>query len=291
MRIEAIHNQSPLYLKLQEFTGKHGLLFNSREWLSNYPVGQLVQCAILNNNDEVIGCFVYYRFKKSVFTFAISPPYTPNISLFYVNPSESVVGKHSFHKDILTEMADYFDRLGVSAVDINLPEDVVDTQPFIWKGYSSLNRYSYLLDLNQQEETLWNNLSSEKRKSINKALKDGLAITQTTDLSLVYPLVLQSLSRNGQDKNTAVIKKILFSFANPANSFAFIAHHNGTPIGASFCVINHTKAVYLFGGFDAGNKHHGAGVSCMWQSILKAKELNLACFDFEGSMQQGNESL
>ena len=44
--------------------------------------------------------------------------------------------------------------------------------------------------------------------------------------------------------------------------------------------------MYLFGGFDSENKHHGAGVSCMWQSILKAKDLNLQYFDFEGSMNE-----
>jgi hypothetical protein len=41
---------------------------------------------------------------------------------------------------------------------------------------------------------------------------------------------------------------------------------------------------YLFGGYDSSQKHHGAGVSCMWNSILKAKELGLGIFDFEGSM-------
>lgn len=289
MRIEAIHNQSAQHARLLQFAAKHQLLFNSPDWLGNYPARQLVQCAILNNNDEVIGCFVYYRFQKSVFSFAISPPFTPNISLFYVNPSESVVGKNSFHKEILAGVAAYFSGLGVSAIDINLPEDIIDTQPFIWKGYTSVNRYSYLLDLKQSKDELWNNLSSEKRKSINKAQKDGLEIGGTTDFKLIYPLILQSLSRNGQDKNTAIIKNILFSFANPSNSFAFVAHQNGVPIGASFCVINRSKAVYLFGGFDAGNKHHGAGVSCMWNSILKAKDMGLDCFDFEGSMSPAIE--
>ncbi|MCC6372738.1 MAG: hypothetical protein IT236_17165 [Bacteroidia bacterium] len=44
--------------------------------------------------------------------------------------------------------------------------------------------------------------------------------------------------------------------------------------------------MYLFGVFDSENKHHGAGVSCMWQSILKAKEMGLSHFDFEGSMNE-----
>lgn len=289
MKIEAIHNQSALYPRLQEFVSRHQLMFSSEGWLSSYPPGHAVSCAILNNNNDIIGCFVYYQFKKTLFSFAISPPYCPHIDLFYINPSASVVGKNSFTKDVLSEVAAYFDALGASGVDINLPDHVVDTQPFTWRGYASRTRYSYLLNLSLSQEQLWYNLSSEKRKSINKAVKDGLEIVQTQDLQLVYPLILQSLQRNGQDKNTAIIKNILFSYASTANSFAFVAHHNGSPIGASFCVIHQNKVVYLFGGFDAGNKHHGAGVSCMWQSILKAKNLGLAWFDFEGSMNPAIE--
>jgi lipid II:glycine glycyltransferase (peptidoglycan interpeptide bridge formation enzyme) len=131
---------------------------------------------------------------------------------------------------------------------------------------------------------LWNNLSSEKRKSINKAQKDGLLVQQTQDYALVYSLVMKSLKRNDKDRNLTVLKNILFKFSTPANSFAFVAYNKGVAIGATYCVINQNRAIYLFGGFDAENKHHGAGVSCMWQSILKAKELNLQYFDFEGSM-------
>lgn len=289
MSIVAVNKQSDLYPKLQAFITGRGLLFNSPLWLQNYAPQNIVQCAILNNNGDVIGCFLYYRFKKAMFSFAISAPFTPHIGLYYDNPSGSVVGKNSFHKDILTEVAAYFDGLGVHSVDLSLPDEIVDTQPFIWRGYASRTRYSYLIDLAKTQEELWASLSSEKRKSINKAAKDGLRIELTTDFEQVYPLIIQSLERNRQAKNTGIIKNILFSFATPANSFAFIAYHNNVPIGASFCVVARTKAIYLFGGLDAGNKHHGAGVSCMWHSILRAKALNISYFDFEGSMNPAIE--
>ncbi len=284
MIIVPVNNQSTHYDKLQAFIGRHQLLFNSAPWLQNYPAGKLVQCAVLNNNEEVIGCFSYYRFKKNVFSCAISAPFTPNIALFYVNPSESVVGKNSFNKEVLAALADYFDGLKLSLTDLNLPESIIDTQPLIWKGYSSHTRYSYLIDLSQAQETLWDNLSSQKRKSVNKAAKDGLVIKESNDYELIHTLIIQSLKRNGLYKNTEVIRRILFSFASPNNSFSYVAYQNNRPIGATFCVIDGGKAVYLFGGFDADNKHHGAGVSCMWHSILKARSLQLRYFDFEGSM-------
>lgn len=284
MKILPTNSNAELDKKLEQFVSKHQLLFTSNAWLKNYDESKVTRCVILNNNDDVIGCFAYYTFKKSVFQLAITPPYSPNVGLFYINPSESVVGKNSFTKDILTLVADYFEALALPYVDINLPDSVIDTQPFIWKGYASKSRYSYLVDLSKTKEELWDNLSSEKRKSVNKAQKDNLVIEATTDNKLVHSLVIKSLERNDVAKNKNILKHILLEFANPSNSFAFVAHHNSVAIGATFCVINNSKAVYLFGGFDAENKHHGAGVSCMWQSILKAKELGLKHFDFEGSM-------
>jgi hypothetical protein len=284
LKVELVNTTSDVYPKLVDFTRKHHLFFNAPEWLKNYPAAQIFQAGIFNNNGDVIGCFNYFRFKKAVFKFVISPPFSPNIELFYVNPAESVVGRNSFDKDIIAAVTSYFDSLKVEYINVNLPEEVVDTQPFIWKGYTSKTRYSYLIDLSATKETLWGNLSSEKRKSVNKAEKDGLVIQASADYKLVYSLIIKSLERNDKAKNLQILKNILFSFANPENSFAFVAYHNNVAIGATFCLSTKEKAVYLLGGFDSENKHHGAGVSCMWQSILKAKELGLKYFDFEGSM-------
>ena len=289
MKIELIHTRSSLHEKLQSFVSIHNLSFNSEAWLRNYSDKHIVQCAILNNNSEIIGCFMYYRFSKFGLTFIISPPYSPHINLFYINPSESIVGKNSFTKEILGEVANYFVLQKVAHISIHLPYTIFDTQPFTWKGFTSNNKYSYLIDLSKSQEELWNNLSSEKRKSINKAVKDEILTQETRDFKLVYSLIIKSLDRNGLAKNTDVIKNILFSFANTTNAFAFVAYQNDQAIGATFCIISNKTAVYLFGGFDSENKHHGAGVSCMWQSILKAKELNLLHFDFEGSMNPNIE--
>ncbi len=284
MIVVEVHSGSPYDAMLLHFAQKHKLLFQTAEWIDNYPKENLQRCAILNKNNELIGCFLYYRFKKLFFNCVISAPFTPNIDLFFINPAESIVGKNSFVKELLAIVADYFSSLRADYVSINLPDRITDTQPFIWKGYLSRNRYSYLIDLSKSKEEIWDGLSTEKRKSVNKAIKDELLIQETTDYKLVHSLILQSLERNNVAKNLDILNKLLFSFSKPSNSFAFVAYHNSNAIGASYCVYNGERSVYLFGGFDSENKHHGAGVSCMWHSILKAKELNLKYFDFEGSM-------
>lgn len=289
MKVEPVHRGTSLYQRMQEFAGTHKLLFHSADWLGVYEHEKLTQCAILNNNDEIIGCFLYYTFHKFRFRCIISPPFTPDISLFYLNPSDSVVGKATFLKNIATLLADYFDTRKAAFVQLNLPHHFIDTQPFIWKGYLSRNRYSYLVDLDASPDQLRANMASEKRKSLSKAAKDGLTVQTEIDPEIIYPLICQSLDRNGIHANRQIIRKIVFSFAGKDVAIARVAKQGNQPLGATFCLVSQQQAIYLFGGFDAENKHHGAGVSCMWNSMLDARERGLKWFDFEGSMNPAIE--
>jgi hypothetical protein len=289
LKIEAADKSAQHWPALQSYISRQGLLFNSQAWLRNYDPSNIRQCVILNNNNDVIGCFIYYRFQKAGFRLIITPPFAPHIELSFINPAESIVGKNSFVKELMQLISEYFKKQKVSFINLNFPEETGDTQPFIWNGFESRARYSYLIDLSQSEEAIRENLSSEKRKSLNKAKKDGIITEACTDPEIIFGLALKSLARNGKDKNLEVMRKIIYEFANASNSFSYVAYLDNKPVGVSFCVMNATKAMYLFGGFDSESKHHGAGVSCMWESVMKAKSLGLSHFDFEGSMNASIE--
>lgn len=289
MKIACNITDAPMREKLSRYIAKHRLAFLSPSFIDCYSSDQVRVCAILNNNNDVIGCFCYYTFDKLFVKAAITPPFMPGAMLHYDNPAESPVGRASFDKDVMREVSGYLNRLGVHHIDIALPYKVHDTQPFIWDGFRSLNRYSYVLDLTVDEETLWENLSSEKRKSINKAKKENIVVGPTTDHKAALGLIRKSLSRAGKSANDRILEAILLRYASPENSITFIAAHDGSPVSAVFCVLDRESAVYLFGGLDAGASNHGAAVSCMWHAILKARELGLKKFDFEGSMHPGIE--
>lgn len=268
---------------LRSFVEKHALFFHSSSWLDAYD-DRLTQCAILNNNQEVIGCFLYFQFRKAGFRFIITPPWTPDIALFYVNPAGSVVGRNSFVKDLMKAVSSFLSAQGASHVSLNLPGSVNDSQPFFWEGFVPRVRHTYLLDLRSTEDQLKAGLSSEKRKSLARAEKDALEVRVANDHTLLLDLVLRSLSRNNKNRNTDILAKILKRQVNGPNAIAFAAWQEQRPIAATFCLTEGRRSVYVFGGFDGDNRHHGAGVSCMWQSILEAKRRGLDIFDFEGSM-------
>ncbi len=244
----------------------------------------IITIGIFNDNHELIGSFFLYKGTKWGMKYIITPPYTPNIGLIYKNPAQSRANGQAFDKEIINLIKDYFISLKPKLLMLSLPYTIKDTQPFFWNKFKVVPNYTYRLNLNKTPEELFENLTSEKRKSIKKAEKDGLNIERTEDYKMVKAMVEKTFDRKEKVVSKKYLDKILFEFANEGNSFAFVATQNGKASAAVFCIYNNKTVFYLFGGYDSQNKHHGAGVSCMWQSILHARKLGIEIFDFEGSM-------
>lgn len=261
----------------------HASVFCSRAWLSMFG-DHLRLYGIFNNNNELTGAFYMFSTVKKGLRLEICPPFTPNNGLFFENRAENNANVQTVNKHVLEEVTAFLKSLNAQLLEFTLPVPIGDTQPFTWAKFRVKVKYTYHIDLQLSEEQLLANLSSEKRKSLNKAKKDDIRIEETKDMQLVKKMILKTFARKQLNKNLAYLDKILFEFAAPENSLAHIAMDNGLPIAATFCVHDADTMYYLFGGYDAGQRHHGAGVSCMWSSILKAKQLGLSVFDFEGSM-------
>lgn len=240
---------------------------------------------IFNDNDELIGIFYYFKKSKWGVSYIIPPPFVPNNGLVFHTSSEKSETIYSTIKELHHLIVNYFkDEEVANYIRFVLPPQWKDTQVFQWNQWNVKPNYTYQINLELSIDELYNNLSSEKRKSIRKSEKDGIIIKQEKNYDIVKTLVLKTFSRQKKKINTIYLEKILNNWANENNSFAYVAYLNNQPIATAFCVYDNSSAYYLFGGYDFENVHHGAGVTCMWQSILKSKELGLKVFDFEGSM-------
>jgi hypothetical protein len=262
---------------------KHGSVFNQPQWLQLYGPHLLLN-GLFNLNNELIGAFNVYKAGKFGLSYLIVPPYSPSNGLFFVNPAESTSNRITYEKAVHECIASWFNSqagfLKISA----FPPGVNDIQPYFWKGFKAVPNYTYQLRLDKDEEHLFANLTSEKRKSVRKAQKDNVEVRMETDYKVVKQLVQKTFDRKEKKVNAGFLDKILHSFANAENSFAFVAYLNDKPSACTFCVHDGRTSFYLFGGYDNSNKHHGAGPACMWNSILHAKKSGITIFDFEGSM-------
>lgn len=259
-------------------------VFHNKDWLKIYePFINVI--GIFNNNDQIIGLFYYFKNTKLGLNYIIPPPFIPFNGLIINVESKKEERKNSFLKQVHQMIHNYFIHSEkASFIRFALPPIFIDTQVFQWNKWRVKVNYTYQLNLEKSEKELFDGLSSEKRKSIRKSEKDGVLIKAENNYSIVMDLVLKTFQRQNKKINKEYLQKILLEWANSNNSFAFVAYFNEKPISATFCVYDQNTSYYLLGGYDEANAHHGSGVSCMWNSILKSKRLGLKCFDFEGSM-------
>jgi lipid II:glycine glycyltransferase (peptidoglycan interpeptide bridge formation enzyme) len=266
-----------------QLSATYGSVFSQPEWLDLYG-DHLVLNGLFNLNNDLIGAFNVFKAVKFGLTYLIVPPYSPSNGLFFINPAENNSNRITYEKAVHEAICQWFtDQKGFLKMSA-FPPGVNDIQPYFWKGFKVVPNYTYRLKLDKDEDSLFAAMTSEKRKSVRKAQKDSVEIRPCYDYKVVKQLVLKTFDRKEKRVNHAYLDRILGSFATKENSFAFVAYINEKPAACTFCVHDSTTSYYLFGGYDNGNKHHGAGPGCMWNAILHAKKIGLNIFDFEGSM-------
>jgi hypothetical protein len=270
--------------KYSALVSRYGSVFNTFEWLSIY--GNSIELyGIFNKDLKLIGAFHLYKTKVAgLVNYYKNPPFTPHIGLFYENTSNNRASQHSFEKGIIAALASDFNKRNFHLLTLAFPDEHHDMQAFIWNKYKVIPNYTYQLRLGPSEDELLKNLSSDKRNSLNKAVKDNVSVQFCEDTKLVREMVEMTYSRKAKKLNTAILDSILFTFSNSKNSFAYLAYIDDKPSAVSFCIHDENKAYYLLGGYNTKNKHQGAGVLALWNCILHAKKIGIKTFDFEGSM-------
>lgn len=269
-----------------DFCTDTGGVFSSADWMKIYS-SKLTFCGIFDNGTRIVAAFYYYSDTIAGISYLHCPPFSPYNGFVSELSSKNYAAQKGEMKKIMEIIAEYFDKFSFkSIVKISFPSECVDMQPFIWQKFKVIPNYTYQISLHQTLEEISAKMTTERRNDIKKATKDGVVVEKITDYSIVQKLIENTYDRKSMKVNGPMLNKILFDFANSENSFAFVAFLNGIPISTVFCIYDKNMAYYLLGGYDAENKHSGAGALAVWNAIQYSKSLNLNAFDFEGSMIQ-----
>lgn len=265
-----------------------GTVFNDPEWIRVYG-NRIILYGIFDNDDKIIGGFYIYRSSLAGIPFFTAPPHTPSIGLFYSNPAKNPSNRLGVDKEVMATLSAFFKQKKFAVQRYCLPVGITDMQPFIWDKFKVVPFFTYWVDLKNSEEEINSRISPKLRNNIKKAVSDGVTVGQVTDYKVIEPILTETFRRQHEKIDGDRIKKILYDFANPGNSFAFVAMNDNQPVSMAFCVYDRDTAFYLFGGVSEARKHEGAGAFVLWECIRHAKKIGLTCFDLEGSMIRGVE--
>ncbi|HDD44889.1 MAG TPA: GNAT family N-acetyltransferase [Candidatus Desulfofervidus auxilii] len=264
---------------------KYGSVFSYMEWLNIFGKNLHI-LGLYDKGNNLIGGFAIYIKKIGPLRICTNPPFSPNIGLFLkIKDIQNKVTLNSFIKMVIESISEFLEKNNFHIISLNFPRQFIDMQPFIWKKFKVIPRYTYIISLDNSEEDIWKHFSSTRRRYIRKALREKIECfkLERSDFNIIKILVEKTFLRKNKKINLDLLNKIIFSFANDENSFAFASFKNNRPIAVSFCIYDNFSAYYLLGGIDPEVKHHGAGALSLYNCIKYAKQLKLKYFDFEGS--------
>ena len=268
----------------EQVASESGTFFDSAELLSIY--GDKVRIyGFCDDNGDILGGFHLYHGKRLGLSVYGNAPFSPSAGPFLKMKTTRRATANSTWKKALLLMAGFLEKLPYSIISLSLSKSVIDAQPFIWGKFKVIPHFTYMLDLDETIESIWDGFSRQHRHHITKAKKDGLDVRRANGPEIIMGLVMKTFSRQSKKINIEYLNKLL-SFCGPGNSYAFASYKNGIPVSASLFVHDGSTSYLLLSGYDHENKHHGAGALAVWEGIKQAKELKLKHFDFEGSMLQ-----
>ncbi|HEV7187928.1 MAG TPA: GNAT family N-acetyltransferase [Blastococcus sp.] len=162
--------------------------------------------------------------------------------------------------------------------------------PVAVRGFDALPAETYLLDLSVGADALWNGLTSEARRSLRKAERDGIRIVEASPGSRTLERAVRSAymgrgTTDGYHFDTLTAPDQLESTGLAARWT--VALSDGTEIGSSLSVANDDIAHGWLGALLPEHRKSRANVALYWDAICWAQQRGVRTLDMIGIPDAG----
>ncbi len=181
-------------------------------------------------------------------------------------------------KIFLNNVVKYFKSIGIDMIIPATPNTIFRIYP---DGAIVAPYGTYIINLINNEDILWNNLHSKHRNVIRNAIKKGVQIKYGLEyLNMAYDMINKTLKRSKLTfmsyKN---FKKLLLGLDNNVNIFG--AFYKGTMQGCAVIPFSLYSAYYLYGG-SISKPLTGSMNLLHWEAIRLFKKRRVKRYDFFG---------
>jgi hypothetical protein len=181
-------------------------------------------------------------------------------------------------KSFLNSAVDYFRSIKVDLIIPATTNTIFRTYPddAVAAPYGT-----FIIDLTQSEETLWNNLHSKHRNVIRNAIKKGVEIRSGAEhLNTAHEIIRETLKRSKLGfLSYEELKRFVLDLN--ANVKILVAVYQGVPQGCAVMPYSDYGAYYLYGG-SISNPVTGATNFLQWEAIRMFRNLGVKRYDFVG---------
>jgi lipid II:glycine glycyltransferase (peptidoglycan interpeptide bridge formation enzyme) len=263
-------------------------LFMQPWWLDT--VCKHWEVAIAKKGDHITGAWAYPVEKKLGVTMLRTPVLTP-----YLGPQVF------YPRDIKESNIDSFEHETVSDLMKQLPEAKVwhlAMQPGMKQvGIFKNNdlrpqvQQTFLLELNEDEETLLANMKEAARRNIRIAEGEITVTNSHKYLKDLYKFQKATLAKKGKTPPYSLkhLEKIMDACVANNSSAMWVAKRGDKIQAIVWQLWDENCSYYFMGGQNPETNSHNAMSLLLWHTIKEAKRRGHSTFDLEGSMDEGVE--
>jgi len=211
------------------------------------------------------------------------------IKLGYIPP----LTESGLNSDILQEIKENSKKQNFDILIVELKStDSKLTKTMLDIGYRQYfskvqPKQTNILDLTQNEDTLFANMKGKYRREIRKAIKDGYVVTTyksgTLAVNQFYEIIEAVVSRGKFATYQKEYFQKMFDLFGKIDAIEIhIVHRRETPeipLGTYLVVYDKENAYELYGGTNATGRHERVGFLLKWRSIQAAKNKGVRIYD------------
>lgn len=246
--------------------------------------------AVVRKGDLVTGVWAYPVEQKLWIRFRRTPVLTPYLGPHVFFPADvKDSNKDSFEHEVIAELMKKLPRVQVWHLAIQ--PGIKQVGLFKQHKLRAQVQQTFLLELNDDEETLLSNMKDTTRRNVRLAEKE-VEISQSPDyLKDLYKFQKYTLSKKGKKMPYTLsdIKRIMDGcIANDACSL-WVAKSGKKIQAIVWQVWDNKRSYYFMGGQNPETNSYKAMSLLLWHTIKEAKKRGHTIFDLEGSMDEGVE--
>jgi hypothetical protein len=269
---------------LNKIEARHKLpIFYQSIWYESFEPDSW-DLAISGTAEDPKGIWPYFIRRKMGFTKVTMPWLQPYGGPFLFYPvGQKAYARLSFEKKEFEELHAQLPKH--DALAFNLHPNYQNHLPFKWLGMDQTTQYTYVLDLEQAVDELQAGLNGNIRREISKAIRNGIKIEVSSDLSDLHRLKVLDYENKGIELgySEADFKHRFERILNAGKATILYAKDGEKIVSGILLVWDELEAYYLVGATDPANKGSGIFSHLLFEAIVEAQK-QVKVFNFEGSV-------
>jgi hypothetical protein len=238
--------------------------------------------------DGVVARLPYVVKRKWGLTALSMPPLTLTLGPWLAPSTAKYANQLSQQKELMTSLieqlppCDYFSQY--------FHHSISNWLPFYWRGFEQTTRYTYVIEVLDDLDRVWDQLSKTVRRKIRKAEKD-VAVRTDLGIERFYDINALTFKRQGLDVpySRDVVRRLDAACTKHQACRVFFAEDaRGRIHAALYFVWDKNSAYALMGGGDPELRNSGADSLLTWEAIRFASTMTKR-FNLGGSMIESVE--